>query len=183
MVMLVMVFLPWVGVKALGAHRWISIGPIVLQPAEFAKLATVIYLSAWLSKKEHGRLLAFVLLLGMLAGLILLEPDMGTTMILSTTSLFLYFVSGAPIKHFLYIVPVAAVLVILLAIGSPYRFARLTSFMNPDKDPLGSSYQIRQSIIALGSGGLFGVGLGKSRQKYEYLPEANTDAIFSFVVG
>jgi cell division protein FtsW len=181
MVMLVSVFIPGIGVKALGAHRWIHIGPIVLQPAEFAKLATVIYLSAWLSKKERGRLLAFVLLLGMLGGLILLEPDMGTAMILSASAVFLYFVSGAPTRHFLYIVPVAAVLIVVMAVASPYRFARLTSFMNPEKDPLGSSYQIRQSIIALGSGGLFGVGLGKSRQKYEYLPEANTDAIFSIV--
>ncbi len=179
--LLLAVFIPGLSVKALGARRWINLGFTVLQPAEFAKLALIIYLSAWFSSKERKRLGPFLTLLGIVVGLILLEPDMGTASIVLTIAMVLYFFSGAHISHFLVLVPVLAVGVLVLAIVSPYRMARLTSFLDPQKDPLGSSYQIRQATLALGSGGLLGVGIGKSRQKYEYLPEATTDSIFAII--
>lgn len=181
LILLLAVFIPGFGVHALGARRWLNFGLFVVQPAEVAKLAMVIYLSAWFSTKEKGRLAAFLLLTGMVVGLVLLEPDMGTATTILLTALALYFLSGAPIGHFLAIIPVLLVGFGGLAIAQPYRLRRVMTFLNPDLDPLGSSYQIRQILLALGSGGLFGVGLGKSRQKYEYLPEANTDSIFAIL--
>lgn len=181
LVLLLAVFIPGFGIHALGARRWLNFGLFVVQPAELAKLAMVIYLSAWFSTKEKGRLGAFLLLTGMVVGLVLLEPDMGTATTILLTALSLYFLSGAPIGHFLAIIPLFLVGLGGLAIAQPYRLRRVTTFLNPDLDPLGSSYQIRQILLALGSGGLFGVGLGKSRQKYEYLPEANTDSIFAIL--
>lgn len=179
--LLLAVFLPGLGVRALGAHRWINLGFFVLQPAEVAKLSMVIYLAAWFTNKEKGRLGSFLLLLAMVVGLVVIEPDLGTGSIILLTAVAMYFYSGAPIVQFLFVVPLFAAGLGLLAVASPYRFARLTTFFNPQSDPLGASYQIRQAILALGSGGLFGVGIGKSRQKFEYLPEANTDSIFAII--
>ena len=181
LVLLIAVFIPGFGVRALGAHRWINFGFFILQPAEFAKLAMVIYLSAWFSTKEKGRLVAFLLLVFMVVGLVIVEPDLGTAVTILVTSMTLYFLSGAPIGHFIGLVPVLLLGVGGLAIAKPYRMQRVLTFLNPEVDPLGASYQIRPAILALGSGGLFGVGLGKSRQKYEYLPEANTDSIFAIL--
>lgn len=181
LVLLVTVFLPGVGVAALGARRWLNLGLFVLQPAEFAKLSLVIYLAAWLSAKEQGRLPAFLLLASMVVGLVVLEPDLGTATILFMTALSLYFFSGAPMVHFAVLLPLAVVSLVGLAVAAPYRFRRLLTFFNPDIDPLGASYQIRQVLLSLGSGGLLGVGIGQSRQKYEYLPEANTDSIFAII--
>lgn len=178
---LMLVFLPGIGVKAYGASRWINLGFTVIQPSEFAKLALIIYLSAWFSSKEKGRLLAFLLLVGIIVGLILLQPDMGTAIIMAGTAAVLYFLSEAPVWHFLGLVPVVAAGTAFLAIISPYRLKRLTSFLDSGTDPLGASYHIRQALIAIGSGGLFGLGLGNSRQKYSYLPEATTDSIFAII--
>lgn len=181
LLLLLMVFIPGVGVRALGAHRWIDFGLFILQPAELTKLAMVIYLSAWFSAREKGRFGAFLLLVGMVVGLVVLEPDLGTSIILVSIALSLYYFSGAHLSHFLLIVPVIAGAVILLAITSPYRAQRLLTFVNPQYDPLGASYQVRQGLLAFGSGGMTGVGIGRSRQKYEYLPEANTDSIFAII--
>jgi cell division protein FtsW len=179
--LLLAVFIPGISIKAYGARRWINLGFTVLQPAEFAKLALIIYLSAWFTSKERKRLVPFLMLLGIVVGLIILEPDLGTSSIVLVIAVLLYFFSGAPMYHFMALVPILIFGVLMLVLVSPYRFARLTSFINPEKDPLGASYQIRQATLALGSGGLLGVGIGKSRQKYEYLPEANTDAIFAII--
>lgn len=181
LVLLLAVFLPGIGVSALGAHRWINLGFFVLQPAEFAKLALAVYLSAWFSRAERGRLAAFALLVSMVVGLVLLEPDLGTSVIIVAIALILYFTSGAPLTHFAIIIPVLIIGIVGLAVISPYRVARLTTFLHPEEDPLGSSYHIHQVLLGLGSGGLFGVGIGQSRQKYEYLPEANTDSIFAII--
>lgn len=181
LLMLVVVFVPGIGVKAYGAKRWINIGFFSPQPTELTKLVLVIYLSAWFSHKEKKRFLAFLTLLGVLVGLVILQPDLGTAVIISAIAILLYFISGAPLTHFLLILPISIIAVIILAIVSPYRLARITTFINPKLDPLGSSYHIGQILIALGSGGWFGLGLGKSRQKYEYLPEANTDSIFAII--
>jgi cell division protein FtsW len=179
--LLMAVFLPGIGVRALGASRWVRLGPVGLQPAELAKIAMVVYLSAWFTTAEKGRFISFLILIGMVVGLVLIEPDMGTSIILVVISLVLYFVSGAPVKHFLILTPCILGAFLVLAVISPYRFSRITTFLHPQSDPLGASYQVRQALLAVGSGGFWGVGLGKSRQKYEYLPEANTDSIFAIV--
>lgn len=179
--LLLLVFIPGVGVKALGAHRWINFGFFILQPAELTKLVMVVYLSAWFSSPEKKRFFSFLLLIAMTVGLVLLEPDLGTSLIILGIALLLYFFSGAPARHIFLLFPVIIAATVLLAVIAPYRMQRLTTFFNPKNDPLGSSYQIRQVLIGLGSGGWTGVGIGKSRQKYEYLPEANTDSIFAII--
>lgn len=181
LLLLVLVFIPGVGIHALGARRWIQTGLFVFQPAELAKFSLVVYLSAWFSAPERGRTAAFLLLLIMVVGLVVLEPDLGTSIVILTTAIALYFMSGAPLWHFALLTPVMFLSALGLALSSPYRFRRLTTFLNPQSDPLGASYQIRQVLLALGSGGLFGTGIGQSRQKYEYLPEANTDSIFAII--
>jgi len=181
LLLLLAVFLPGIGISALGAHRWINFGFFVLQPAELAKLVLIIYLAAWFSRPERERLLAFALLVAMVVGLVLLEPDLGTSIILIAIALMLYFCAGAPVIHFAFILPMLIVGVLGLAIISPYRAARLTTFLHPEIDPQGASYHIHQALLGLGSGGWFGVGVGQSRQKYEYLPEANTDSIFAII--
>lgn len=181
LVLLMAVFLPHIGVSALGAHRWINFGFFVLQPAELAKLSLIIYLSAWFTTREKGRFLSFLMLIGMVVGLVLIEPDLGTSIIIVSIAVLMYFASGAPIRNFGILVPLLATVVLALAIISPYRMARLTTFLHPEQDTLGSSYHIHQALLAIGSGGWFGLGVGQSRQKYEYLPEANTDSIFAIV--
>lgn len=181
LLLLLAVFVPGLGVRALGAHRWLNLGFIVLQPAEIAKFTLTLYLSLWLSHREKGRFMAFILLIGMVAGLVVLEPDLGTASIIIGIALSMYYLSGASVKQFIIIIPIAGFVLITLAFTSSYRLQRVMTLFNPESDPLGSSYQIRQAIISLGSGGIFGVGLGKSRQKYEYLPEANTDSIFAIL--
>lgn len=181
LVLLLAVFIPGLGVRALGAHRWLNLGFIVLQPAEIAKFTMAMYLSTWLATKEKGRLGAFLLLVGAVAGLVILEPDLGTASIIFGIAITIYYLSGASIGQFIILIPIAGIILTTLALTSPYRLQRVLTLFNPESDPLGSSYQIRQAIISLGSGGIFGVGLGKSRQKYEYLPEANTDSIFAIL--
>jgi len=180
-VSLVAVFLPGIGIKVLGASRWLNFGFFVVQPAEFAKLSLIIYLSSWFSNKEKGRFVAFLSLLGLVIGLVMLEPDMGTSVVLGSLSLVLYFLSGAPLIHFILLIPgFVATLFVLIKIA-PYRLNRLLTFFDSERDPLGVSYHIRQTLFALGSGGLTGVGLGRSFQKYGYLPETTTDSIFAII--
>ena len=179
--LLLAVFIPGIGVKVLGASRWINLHVFVLQPAEFVKLTLAIYLSAWFSSREKGRFLAFLLLMGLVLGLVLLEPDMGTAIIILCEAFILYFLSGGKIMHFLSAIPLLGLGGVLLAILSPYRAKRLATFLNPTQDTGSSSYHVRQILIALGSGGWFGVGLGNSLQKYAYLPENTTDSIFAII--
>lgn len=181
LILLLAVFIPGLGVRALGAHRWLNFRFFILQPAELTKLSLIVYLSAWFSVPEKGRFTAFLLLLGMIFGLVILEPDLGTGIIILSLALVMYFFSGARLSHFLMLMPLLIGGIIIISVIAPYRFSRITSFLHPETDPLGASYQIRQVLIGLGSGGVFGVGLGKSRQKYEYLPEANTDSIFAII--
>jgi len=180
-ILLVVVLIPGLGISALGARRWIDLGFFVLQPSEFVKLALIIYLSAWFSTKEKGRFIAFLLLIGLILGLVMLQPDMGTAIIILGLSVIIYFLSGGNVLHLLALAPVVGLAGLALIILEPYRLARLTTFLNPEQNVLGSSYHLRQILIALGSGGLFGVGFGNSLQKYAYLPEATTDSIFAIM--
>lgn len=175
------VFIPGIGIGAYGANRWISLGSLNFQPAELAKLSLVLYLSAWFSSKEKGRFTSFLLLTGMIVGLVILEPDLGTAVILMCIAMIVYFLSGAPFWHFAMLIPSSILAGVFFAISSPYRMRRLTTFLRPEEDPLGASYHIRQILLSLGSGGLFGMGLGASRQKYQFLPEATTDSIFGII--
>lgn len=179
LVALILVLIPGLGIKVLGARRWISLGFFRFQPAEFTKLAFVLYLSSFFANKKN--FLPFLSVLAILLLLIMMEPDLGTAVILASTSLLVYFASGAP----LFLIGLVGLLGLSggagLIFASSYRRERLMTFLNPSRDPLGASYHIRQILIAIGSGGLFGVGLGQSRQKYEYLPEATTDSIFAVV--
>ncbi|MGA2967662.1 MAG: putative lipid II flippase FtsW [Candidatus Levyibacteriota bacterium] len=175
------VFIPGLGVKVLGASRWINLRFTILQPSEFVKIALAIYLAAWFSKKEKGRIWAFLLLLSLIICLVILEPDMGTAVIILAEGIILYFLSGARWLYFVIFAPVIAVLGFLFAKLEPYRAARVSAYLNFNQDVSGSSYHVRQILIALGSGGLTGVGLGNSLQKYAYLPENATDSIFAII--
>lgn len=179
--LLVAVFIPGIGVEVLGAHRWINLRFTVLQPSEFVKLALAIYLAAWFSNKEKGRAWAFLMLLFSVLALVILEPDMGTAAIILAEGIVLYFLSGAKLVYFAILTPIIAVLGFIFAKLEPYRAARLATFLNVNENINSTSYHVRQILIALGSGGLMGVGLGNSLQKYAYLPENATDSIFAII--
>ncbi len=181
LILLIAVFIPGIGIHILGASRWIGVGGITIQPAEFVKLALAIYLAAWFSNKEKGQLPAFLLLMGLVLGLVLSEPDMGTTIVILAEALAIYFLSGGKLIYFSILVPFIAFAGYLFIKISPYRMQRLEAFLNIDKSIESSSYHVRQVLIAFGVGGLTGVGLGNSLQKYAYLPESPTDSIFAII--
>ncbi len=176
--LLFLVIIPGIGTKVLGARRWLVLPGIVLQPSELIKLVQVIYLSAWMTSRRVT-LTQFMAYVAVIAGLIMLQPDLGTTLVVSGLAISLYFITGYPVKQLMTIVGVAVVAVIMFIGSSSYRIDRVKTFLDPTHDPLGSSYHIRQVILALGSGGVTGVGIGRSRQKYEYLPESTTDSIIA----
>lgn len=178
-IFLVAVLLSSIGSKFLGARRWIYIGPISIQPAEFVKLSLAIYLAKVAEKDKQ--LLSYFVPLVIVIFLIMLQPDLGTTLVVASVGMSQIFVSGINILHFLG----ASVLGVLgsasLILTSSYRRARLMTFLQQSQDPLGRDYHIRQILLALGSGGIFGVGLGQSRQKFLFLPEAATDSVFAVI--
>lgn len=175
------VFIPGIGVMALGARRWIHFGNYVFQPAEFVKLGLAIYLASWLSRKEKGRFFAFLLLLGLVVFLIMLEPDMGTASVVLFEAIVLYFLSGGKILHFILFLPIVISGAFFLVKLEPYRAQRFMDFLNISNSFQTSSYHVKQILIAFGMGGLTGVGLGNSLQKYAYLPETTTDSIFAII--
>lgn len=181
MLLLVLVFVPGIGAHLLGASRWINLKVFLLQPAEFVKLSLAIYLAAWFSNKEKGRLLAFCSLLGFVILLVMAEPDMGTAIVILAEALIIYFLSGGKILYFLSLIPVLSAVGFLLIKLSPYRLRRFETFLNPNQSIQASSYHVKQILITLGNGGVFGVGLGNSLQKYAYLPENTTDSIFAII--
>ncbi|MFC1727775.1 FtsW/RodA/SpoVE family cell cycle protein, partial [Patescibacteria group bacterium] len=177
--LLVLVLIPGVGTEVMGAKRWLGVGGFSFQPAELVKLAFVIYLSFFLSKKRKPW--PFLSLLGIILLLIMLEPDLGTALIVSATGMIVYFASGAPLLLIGGVGSLGILGVVGLILSSNYRRERFLTFINPGRDPLGASYHIRQILIALGSGGLTGLGLGQSRQKHEFLPAVTTDSIFAVI--
>jgi len=177
--LLLIVILPGVGIKLLGARRWINLGLFSFQPSEVAKLTLGIYFSHLLNKIDRFK--QFVFSLGLVLFFIMLQPDLGTAVLITLTASLIYFGSGGSVSKFLLMAVCGFFLGSILIIASPYRFSRLKTFLNYSQDLQGSSYQIHQALIALGSGGIFGMGLGQSRQKYDYLPEATTDSIFAVI--
>ncbi|NTU73495.1 putative lipid II flippase FtsW [Candidatus Roizmanbacteria bacterium] len=179
--LLVAVLIPALGHSAGGARRWIDLGFFNLQPTEFAKVASIIYLSSWFIHRERKRFFSFLILLCILMGLIMLQPDMGTAIIIFSLSIGIYFLAGIELHYLLYFLPVSVAAFLLMVKLSPYRFQRLTAFLNPDENTQGVAYHIHQVLISLTNGGLWGQGFGASRQKYLFLPEAHTDSIFAII--
>lgn len=177
--LLVMVLIQRFGMSALGATRWIRIGPINFQPSEIVKFGLCVYLAkVSSSEKSHW---SYFIPLALVAGLIMLQPDLGTTLVLLVIGFSQIFVSNVNLLYFLGFGAAGVVGTLVLILTSPYRRARLTTFLETTGDPLGKSYHIRQVLLALGSGGIFGTGFGASRQKYLFLPEASTDSIFAVI--
>lgn len=176
---LILVLIPGFGRQIYGGRRWLQIGSWSFQPAELTKLSLIFYLSTLFEKKRE--FLPFLALVGVLLSLLLLEPDLGTAVIISVTALALYFIAGAPFSQVIAVFLLAVILGPLLIILSYYRRQRLLTFLNSSFDVQGASYHIRQVLIALGSGGIFGRGLGQSRQKFLFLPEVTTDSIFAII--
>lgn len=170
-----------IGYTAGGAQSWIDLGFFNLQPTELAKFATIIYLASWFLVTDRKRFFSFLILLSILMLLILMQPDMGTAMIIFVLSVSIYFLAGKDIHYLLLFIPLSGMAFYFLIKTSPYRFQRLTSFLDPTSDPLGASYHINQILISISNGGLFGKGFGASRQKYLFLPEAHTDSIFAII--
>ncbi len=185
--LLFFVFIPGLGFAAGGAHRWIAIGSFLVQPSEIVKLTFLMYLAVWLEARGKGikdlsyGFLPFVVLLGAVVSLVLFQPDLGTVSIIVFLSLITYFVAGAPWRYVFTFIFGGLGLVALLIKIAPYRAERLTVFLNPSTDPQGIGYHINQALLAIGSGGLFGRGLGNSLQKYNYLPEVTSDSIFAVI--
>jgi cell division protein FtsW len=180
-ILLFLVLIPGFGQSAGGARRWLSLGRFNLQPTELAKFSTIIYLSSWFLHRERKRFFSFLLLLGTLFFLIILQPDMGSAIIISFLSILIYFFSGNNIFYLVLLTPLSLIIFYFLIHTSPYRLHRFLAFLNPNIDPLGIGYHINQIFISLANGGLFGLGMGGSRQKYLFLPEAHTDSIFAII--
>jgi cell division protein FtsW len=184
-VLLVLVVIPGVGIYRLGARRWLGAGPLQFQPSEFAKFAFIIFLADYLSRNTREvssfwrGLMPALAVLGLFFALIMLEPDLGTSLTLAGTGALMLFAAGAELSHLSYLGLVGVAGVFALAKIDAERWSRITTYLNPWADPTDSGYQIIQALLAFGSGGLFGVGLGRSRQKFFYLPERHTDMIFA----
>lgn len=178
--LLVAVFIPGLGVSGGGAHRWLNLGPITIQPAEIIKLTGVIYLTT-IFVKSAKLLPFFVFLSSVTLIMAFFQKDLGSTIVFFTTSVAIYFAAGAPLWHFVIFSPIAIGAFLIMILTSAYRSKRILAFLDPFSDPQGFTYHISQVLIALGSGGLFGLGLGHSRQKFEYIPEVTTDSIFAII--
>jgi len=190
LILLGMVFLPKIGLEIGGASRWISLGPISFQPSEFLKISFIMYLGAWLSKNENSqgkkqrwsekiRMAAFLIIIGVIVATLIFQPDFSTMAIIVAVGLLMFFSDQTPFWATALILLLISGSFILLLHFAPYRLARIKVFLNPEVDPLGMGYQLRQSLIAVGSGGISGLGLGMSLQKLGFLPHPLADSIFS----
>lgn len=181
------VFIPFIGRSAGGATRWIDLGFFSFQPSEFAKLGVIIYLADSITRKKKiiGNFLKGILpiltIVAFACLLILKQPDLGTVLVIFGTALIMFYLGGAKLVHIIFLILISSAFFIFASFISPYRKRRLLAYINPWKDPKGVGFHIIQSLIAVGSGGFFGLGLGGSRQKFLYLPEQYTDFIFAIL--
>ena len=186
-ILLILVLIPGIGTVRNGSRSWFGIGGLGVQPSEFAKLGLIIFTSKYLARNQKNMgdikkgALPIFLIIGIFFVLIMLEPDFGTAMVMALTLIALIFASGLKISFFVKLGVLGLAGIVGLIIAAPYRMARIVSFLNPWSDPLGSGYQIIQSLYAIGPGGLLGQGFLNSRQKHFYLPEPQTDFIFSII--
>ena len=188
LVLMALVFVPSVGQGLKGATRWINIYGFSFQPAECLKLAMIVYLATWFGgRNERLRnwsygMAPFIIVLSFVGLLLILQPDLGTLIIVTLISVGLYFVAGGSLKHIGIVGAIILVLITSMIYIEPYRYNRIKTFLDPSLDPRGISYQVNQSLISIGSGGLFGNGYGNSTQKLGFLPEVVSDSIFAVVV-
>lgn len=188
MLALALVLVPGVGRSVNGSVRWLGWGPFGFQVSELTKFVMVIYMAGYLVRRHleiRTKLSGFLkpmAILGMIAVLLLREPDFGATVVVATTALGMMFLAGMQVRHFVVMFSFAIGALAVIAVSAPYRLARLTSFLNPWERPFDTGYQLTQSLIAFGRGGWFGAGIGKSIQKMFYLPEAHTDFLFAVIV-
>ncbi len=187
LILTLLVFVPSLGFSHGGAQRWISIGPLSFQPAELLKIGFVIYFATWLAwtqKKAQDvkfRIIPLVCILGVVAVILLKQPDTKSLVLITAAACSMLFVSGVSWKKIIIIISIGVVGIVGLAFIRPYVMERVKTFINPASDPRGSSYQLQQSLIAIGSGGVFGRGLGQSIQKFSYLPEPQGDSVFAVI--
>lgn len=181
LILLIAVLIPGIGQHVGGARRWIDLGFFNLQPTELVKLSTILYLSTWFLERNKRRFTSFIGYLAFVIFLILMQPDMGTAIIIFLLSILIYIISGNRLIYLIAMLPLAFAGFITLVKVSPYRFKRLLAFFDPSLDPQGITYHITQILISLSNGGLFGRGYGASRQKFLFLPEAHTDSIFAII--
>ncbi|MFC4023239.1 stage V sporulation protein E [Oceanobacillus longus] len=185
--LLLLVLIPGVGLVRGGAQSWIGVGAFSIQPSEFMKLGLIIFLAAILSANQKyitsfkKGFFPCILLIFTAFGLIMLQPDLGTGMVLVLTCMIMVYTAGARLTHFFGLAALGMLGFVGLIASAPYRINRITAFLNPWEDPLGDGFQIIQSLYAIGPGGLMGLGLGNSLQKYFYLPEPQTDFIFAIL--
>jgi len=185
--LLVIVLIPGIGIELNNARRWIGIGSLTIQPSELAKLGMVIYLAGGLERKHKDitsffkGVIPFILVMGVVCGLILIEPHLSAAALIGMSTIIILFVAGAKMSHIFSLASLGIVAVAVLTFTKGYRMRRYLSFLDPWSDIKDSGYHIVQSLYALGSGGLIGVGLGHSRQKFFYLPEPQTDFIFAII--
>lgn len=179
LVLMVLVFIPGIGLNLNGASRWLSIAGLTLQPVEILKFGLITYLAAWLPKQKD--LLPFLIVIGLPAILLILQPDLGSLLVVFSVSVSMYFIAGGNLKQLGILAGISLPLLAAAIFISPYRMRRITTFFDPESDPLGASFHIRQIILALGRGGWFGQGIGNSTQRFSYIPEASTDSIFAIV--
>ena len=188
LLLMIFVFVPDIGIGLKGASRWVSIAGWSFQPAEILKLSLVIYLAAWFGgRDERAKNWAyssapFFVVLSFVGLLLAMQPDVGTLVVVVLTALGVYFAAGSSLKHLFAVVAIFVIAVAGLIFIEPYRFNRIKTFLDPSLDPRGISYQLNQSLIAIGSGGLFGNGYNESTQKWGFLPEVVNDSIFAIVV-
>ena len=186
-IFLILVLIPGIGTVRNGSRSWFGIGPLGIQPSEFAKIGLIIYVAKYLTNNDRimksivKGVLPILGVIGFFFVLIMLEPDFGTAMVIVLTLVVLIFISGVKISFFIKMGLLGLLGIVGIIIAAPYRMKRIVSFLNPWSDPLGSGYQILQSLYAIGPGGLLGQGFLKSRQKNFYLPEPQTDFIFSII--
>jgi cell division protein FtsW len=187
LLLLVLVKIPGIGKTVNGATRWIGLGPLQIQPSEVIKLAMVLIMARFLAvdpykiKSFRRGLIPSLALLGAVCGLIMLQPDLGTTLVIAAAVFFMLLAIGAKLWHMAGLGIAGIALVVASIIAAPYRMRRIFAFLDPWADPSGKGYQTIQSLLALGPGGLFGLGIGHSRQKFLYLPENHTDFIFAMI--
>ena len=180
-----LVFLPDIGLSHGGASRWIKIGSFSFQPSEFLKLGLIVYVAAWISSKKRNiadfkaGFLPFAGVLAVAGFVLILQRDVGTLGVTIISCVLLFFIGGGKLKHLLISSGIIGIVFAALIYFEPYRMNRITVFLNPSYDPQGAGYQLRQSLIAIGAGGLSGKGFGMSAQKFNYLPEPVSDSVFA----